>query len=147
MNCLKVSAFLHGFYGIGNMVDSIHLLSDESHAVCCCHVEFIIPLHCLAIGSFCLTQNIIVANLLSSEECGGFFLILGDFASGDPNQAKVSFPALAEDSQNLFRFHVFMETRMLFLQKAPLLCESAGRVSDNSYMSCFAFFLCHRTCF
>lgn len=50
----------------------ISLLSDESCALCCWHVELILPLHCLAISSFCLTQNIIVANPLSSEECGVF---------------------------------------------------------------------------
>lgn len=73
MNCLKVSAFLHGFYGTGDMVDCTCLLSGESHALCCCHLEFILPLHFLAIGSFCLKQNVIVANPLSSEECGVLF--------------------------------------------------------------------------
>lgn len=137
MNCLKVSAFLHGFYRTGDMVDHTCLLPDESHALCCCHVEFILPLHCLTVCTFCLIQNIIVANPSSSQECGGFFfLILKDFGSGDPNQAKVSFPALAEESQNLFYFSVFMETHMLFLQKVLLLCKSAGRASDNIYITC-----------
>lgn len=33
MNCLKVSAFLHGFYRTGDMVDHTCLLPDESHAL------------------------------------------------------------------------------------------------------------------
>lgn len=157
MDCLlKVSAFLRLILRVGwhlrqylsfvRWISSCVLLLVELFLPLLCYLLILPWQHFQGHQVHHRWQNLIVSNPLSSEE-GFFSLTLGDFASDDPNQAKVSFPALAEDWQSLFCFRVFMETHMLWLQKAPLLCKPTVWVSDNFYINCFTIFICRRTHF
>lgn len=146
MNCLRVSAFLHVFYRTGDRVDCICLLSDESHAMCCCHVKFILPLHCLAITSFCLIQSIIVANPLSSEECGFFYSVseillqviqITQRSHSQPWQKRVKISST----------FVYLWRLTCCFRRKHHCSTSQQAESQLTHISCFTFFLCYRTHF